>query len=831
MGLASALSTALTGLSASETTIDVVGNNLANSSTVGFKESQATFATQFLQTQSLGSGPTDASGGTNPRQVGLGTMVAEITPNFTQGTVSTTSSSSDLAIQGDGFFIVAANNGGNIYTRNGEFKLNADNELTTATGNRLLGYGVNSQYEIQTTALEPITIPLGSAAVAKATENAYLQGTLSPTGDLADAAKIIQTGVLGDGIYTSPDATQIQTNVHIAPDVSSIGVAASATAGSVGAGTYVYKLLYANGPPASTTTNNLESTPSAATAQVTIDGTTQTAIDLSNLNSMKAGAGDYQYINIYRATVDGGPGGTVGTYSYLDQVDVSTITSATIYTDKKLSGSDALNDTVLTGQHTYYVAFHNTITGATSCPTLIGTETVSNGRIEITNLPADSSGNWDSWVIYRNAPTSAGGTDTYIEDTTTSIPFTSITPYFTDNTSDADLYQNYLDDPTKIIDMDGPKIQKTTLLDEVRQYNGTTGTYQNIFTDGSTLEFTGQKGSVTLDSKNLSVTPATTVNDLLNFMQESLGIQPSNATTGIPGSLDLANPTWPPIPPGADLLNGQIRITGNNGVANAVGVKSITDSNKNPINLSFSTYQDAEGEGVSTNFNVYDSLGISCSVQLTAVLQSHDDKTTTYRWFADSKDNQLASGSPEIAVGSGVIKFDGEGNFISSTNDSISINRDNVASKSPLQVKLDFNAISGLQTSQSTVQLKSQDGNAPGVLSSYIVAENGLVSGVFSNGITRDLAQIRLARFSNPAGLEQLGQNMYAAGVNSGLPVEGNPGEQGIGSLVAGAVELSNADVGSNLIDLILASTMYRSNTKVITTVQTMLDTLLQLQR
>ena len=76
MGLASALTTALTGLTAAETQIDVVGNNLANSQTVGFKASEAIFATQFLQTQGLGSAPSATSGGTNPRQTGLGTKVA-----------------------------------------------------------------------------------------------------------------------------------------------------------------------------------------------------------------------------------------------------------------------------------------------------------------------------------------------------------------------------------------------------------------------------------------------------------------------------------------------------------------------------------------------------------------------------------------------------------------------------------------------------------------------------------------------------------------------------------------------------------------------------------
>ena len=81
------------------------------------------------------------------------------------------------------------------------------------------------------------------------------------------------------------------------------------------------------------------------------------------------------------------------------------------------------------------------------------------------------------------------------------------------------------------------------------------------------------------------------------------------------------------------------------------------------------------------------------------------------------------------------------------------------------------------------------------------------------------------------SGLEQKGENLYAEGVNSGLPVEGDPGQQGTGSIVSGAVELSNTDIGSNLIDLILASTMYRGNTRVITTAQEMIDELLSLRR
>ena len=98
MGLQSVFSTAITGLKAAETTIDVVGNNVANSQTVGFKASDAVFATQFLRTQSLGAGPTSTQGGTNPRQIGLGTKVSEITPDFTQGTIEISANPLDLAL-------------------------------------------------------------------------------------------------------------------------------------------------------------------------------------------------------------------------------------------------------------------------------------------------------------------------------------------------------------------------------------------------------------------------------------------------------------------------------------------------------------------------------------------------------------------------------------------------------------------------------------------------------------------------------------------------------------------------------------------------------------
>ena len=88
-----------------------------------------------------------------------------------------------------------------------------------------------------------------------------------------------------------------------------------------------------------------------------------------------------------------------------------------------------------------------------------------------------------------------------------------------------------------------------------------------------------------------------------------------------------------------------------------------------------------------------------------------------------------------------------------------------------------------------------------------------------------------MARFANAQGLAQVGDSLFQTGVNSGDPIFAEPGEDGIGTLTAGAVELSNTDIGNNLIELILASTQYRGGSRVITAAQELLDELLALRR
>lgn len=130
---------------------------------------------------------------------------------------------------------------------------------------------------------------------------------------------------------------------------------------------------------------------------------------------------------------------------------------------------------------------------------------------------------------------------------------------------------------------------------------------------------------------------------------------------------------------------------------------------------------------------------------------------------------------------------------------------------------------------QDTAEADHQDGSAGGVLESYSIGSNGVITGSFSNGQTQALAQIALADFANPGGLDSVGTTYYTATPNSGAPLIGTPGTGGRGTLVGGSVEESNVDLAKQLTDLIVAQEAYEANTKVVTTSATTLQALMNI--
>ena len=569
MGLASALNTSLSSLQLNETAIDTLGNNIANAGTNGFKGSRFLFATQLSRTLSYGSAASDSDGGSNPRQVGLGAAAAAIQKDFSQGSLTTSTRASDLAIQGEGFFILNGPDG-IVYTRNGGFSLNDQNYLVNDAGLRVQGIGLDDSGIMKdtTSTLEDMRINLRGESVAKQTTQVALTGSLFPTGDVSTQGSFLSSAQMLD--------------------------------------------------------NN--------------SGTPVTATATSNL------------------------------------VDLE-----------------------------------------------------------------DASGN----------------------------------PLFT--------------------------------LDE-------------------TVSFSPSKGGRTLTEKTFTVTATTTLGDLVQFMDETLGIHSGG---------DVPNDGNTGAQPGVVLNNGQIEITGNQGKVNEISIGlGALQSDGSTINLPFTKTATANGESTLTDFTIYDSLGSPINVRISLAKESETEDSVTFRYFMESADN--ANGvNDETALATGVLKFDSSGRLQTESVPSFTVDRTETPASSVMEVELDFSGMVGISSEAvgSTVRLDTQDGTAPGVLTSFVIDDSGVINGIYDNGIVQTLGKIMLAIFDNPQGLIEAGGTTYVAGVASGGAQNVEAGTSGAGSIQGGAIELSNTDIGRNLVELIVASTNYRGNARVISSVQELIDELLILGR
>lgn len=182
--MGTALFTGVTGLKAQQRKLDVVANNIANVNTTGYRGARVLFQDLFSQTLRGGSAPLGGFGGANPQQVGLGVQLASIDVDHGQGSLVTTGVPTDLAIQGNGFFVL--NNGqGNIYTRDGSFLLNANGLLIDpGTGLRVQGYLADENGVITDTGSpQDISIPLGGIGIVQTTTSGTMIGNLNPTID------------------------------------------------------------------------------------------------------------------------------------------------------------------------------------------------------------------------------------------------------------------------------------------------------------------------------------------------------------------------------------------------------------------------------------------------------------------------------------------------------------------------------------------------------------------------------------------------------------------------------------------------------------------------
>jgi flagellar hook protein FlgE len=316
-----------------------------------------------------------------------------------------------------------------------------------------------------------------------------------------------------------------------------------------------------------------------------------------------------------------------------------------------------------------------------------------------------------------------------------------------------------------------------------------------------------------------------TFGELISFFDEYLGTDSS----AIGGSSDLGGSV-------EINANGQIVVVGNEGTVQALEIETgdITVNGPggglgNPMVMTKTG--DADGESVRTSFVVYDSLGTPLTIDLSFVLQAtNPNGGTTWEFVAESNDND----ANDRMLALGEVTFDSNGRFTGASNQSFSIVRTNGAT-SPLSVSMDFDSgtdsITSFTDSGSNFAAVYQDGSPIGTLASFSIGEDGAISGAFTNGLTRTIGQVALAKFSNPEGLVDVGDNLFGSGPNSGTALIAKPLDFGTGRVIGGALELSNVDLSQEFIDMILASTGYSAASRVITTTDELMTQLLALGR
>ena len=214
MSLTSAMLVGFTGINANSVSVDTIGNNLANVNTTSFKSQRTNFETLFYETLSEGTAPNGQSGGTLPRQVGYGVGVASLQRDFGQGSFESTGRRSDLAINGNGFFVLAEVDAEQVFTRDGNFSLDAEQTLVAVSGRPVQVFAADSSGNISTDGdLSGLIIPLGSASQATATAQVVMDGRLDSATSVAAAGSVVISQPLTTAGGTPATASTVLTDL------------------------------------------------------------------------------------------------------------------------------------------------------------------------------------------------------------------------------------------------------------------------------------------------------------------------------------------------------------------------------------------------------------------------------------------------------------------------------------------------------------------------------------------------------------------------------------------------------------------------------------------
>lgn len=837
----------VSGLQAHQVAMDVEGNNISNVNTTGFKYSRADFGTMFSQTVKIATAPTDGRGGSNPLQIGLGVSVSSTTRIHSQGSVQTTDKNTDVAINGDGFFMVSDDGGLTRYlTRSGDFKLDAYGNFVNNAGFVVQGWNINWDDQTIDSSRSPQNIfidPGMHIPAAKSTEVA-IKANLNSGLNIGTSSRNLYAldSVHGWNNKTQrPEdendtgTTQFYTTSKNSVEVTEKGVDAGSLFNANGTGLNLRdgQGIWVSYADAKFTTDkpanvnvfdpNNHTNQNGSIFWGDKDNTVNLDITLNGVNIQNANIRSLDeaiaYINTFTAPTDTRDGTGVKAVKKADGSGIEFVNdNADGTTDNMKNINLTVNQANTAGErHTItWNAGNNNFTAASAKNAAnsvwIPTAANVNGNAESIQIITAHK------YVYSSNPVDIGpmynpdGGPQFQPGVGNNAP-----------TDPASLnYWNAIQGSLK--NSDARTFRTTEDLRELLQRDARYG-----------VDYDGD-GSKTYDADDINQAVKVVVTENGNF-----AISNANETSTIPANAGAGNTQVTTNPKNMSFnitaySNKQGTVSTNDAFAKIFkafdGVLTVGGQIKESEQLKLSAF--------SAGLEIYDSLGSKHTLEVQFVKQSTtqdggNEWQMIIRVPEPAEINTTGEGPTNIIVGTA--RFNNDGSLANYTPKTINFSPNNGAAPNQ-QIKLSFGTSGsndGLVSSNSASTLTGQatDGYTSGNLKpdAIRVDDKGNILGEFTNGKTFAVAKIAMASVANNSGLEEIGGNLFKVTANSGAIVVGEAGTGGRGEMKTSALEMSNVDLSRSLTELIIIQRGYQANSKTISTSDQMLQTLIQLKQ
>lgn len=836
----------VSGLQAHQVAMDVEGNNISNVNTTGFKYSRADFGTMFSQTVKIATAPTDGRGGSNPLQIGLGVSVSSTTRIHSQGSVQTTDKNTDVAINGDGFFMVSDDGGLTRYlTRSGDFKLDAYGNFVNNAGFVVQGWNINWDDQTIDSSRTPQNIfidPGMHIPAAKSTEvaikanlNSGLNiGTSSRNLYALDSVHGWNTKTQRAEDENDTGTTQFYTTSKNAVEVTEKGVDAGSLFNANGTGLNLREgqgiwVSYADAKFTTATAgaNGVFNENSQTTQQNVIfwgnkDNAVNLDITLNGVNIQNANIRSLDeaiaYINTFTAPTDTRDGTGVKAVKKADGSGIEFVNDNADGTTDNMKNIDLVVKQTNTAGERFRVTWNQ-----------------PNQNFTAATVKANGNSAW----ITGGA---AGLTEERVQIITAHKYVYSSTPvnippmynpdggpgYDPANQNNPGTAENNYFQAVQggLLNTDSRTFRTTEDLRELLQRDARYG----VDYDGS--------GGFEIDGRDVNEGVKVVVTENGNFAisnPNEIPQRPGFVMPGAPGTQD--NRTTHNMSFNITAYSNKQGTVSTNDAFTKIfkafdGVLTVGGQIKESEQLKLSAF--------SAGLEIYDSLGSKHTLEVQFVKQSTtqdggNEWQMIIRVPEPAEINATGEGPNNIIVGTA--RFNNDGSLANYSPKTINFSPNNGAAPNQ-QIKLSFGTSGsndGLVSSNSASTLTGQatDGYTSGNLKpdAIRVDDKGNILGEFTNGKTFAVAKMAMASVANNSGLEEIGGNLFKVTANSGNIVVGEAGTGGRGEMKTSALEMSNVDLSRSLTELIIIQRGYQANSKTISTSDQMLQTLIQLKQ